>query len=230
MKYTFALSALAALASAGPILGETAAPIEDLETRQLGSVGVTANEFSGLLGSVNCRDVIFFFARGSTEAGNLGTVIGPDVGNGLKRVFGSTNVAVEGIDYPALLSTNNLPGGADLGGIREMEDLLDSAASRCPNSKIVVGGYSQGAALVHRAVEDRSTAVKNKIVGAVTFGDTKNLQDGRQIPNFPREKTRIFCAVGDLVCTGSLIITAAHLTYGANAAEAVAFLAARIRA
>lgn len=60
----------------------------------------------------------------------------------MKREFGANNVAVEGIDYPALLSTNFLPGGADLGGIAEMKDLLQDAVRNCPNSRIVAGGYS----------------------------------------------------------------------------------------
>jgi len=71
-----------------------------------------------------------------------GSTVGPPTGEGLKRAFGSSNVAVEGIDYAALLSTNFNIGGADFAGIREMEDLLDRAAARCPTSQIVVGGYS----------------------------------------------------------------------------------------
>jgi cutinase len=90
--------------------------------------------------------------------------------------------------------------------------------------------FSQGAALCHRAIENLSTSVKARIAGVVTFGDTQNLQDRGQIPNFPREKVRIFCNTGDLVCVGTLTITAAHLTYGSDAPAAVAFLASRIRA
>jgi hypothetical protein len=88
---------------------------------------------------------------------------------------------VQGIDYPALLSTNFLPGGADLGGIATMRTLLTRAASQCPNSKLLAGGYSQGAALTHRAIEDLPQSVKDRIVGVVTFGDTQNLQDRGQI-------------------------------------------------
>lgn len=64
----------------------------------------------------------------------------------------------------------------------------------------------------------------------VTFGDTQNLQDNGQIPNFPREKVKIFCNAGDLVCVGTLTITPAHLTYGADAGAAAAFLIQRINA
>ena len=61
------LAALATTIYAAPV----AVPIDDVsalnqfDTRQ--AVGSTANEFK-LNG---CRDVLFFFARGSTEAGNM---------------------------------------------------------------------------------------------------------------------------------------------------------------
>ena len=70
-------------------------------------------------------------------------------------------------------------------------------------------------------------AVKSKVVGAVLFGDTQFQQHNGQIPNYPPSQTKIFCAVGDLVCDGTLTITAAHLTYGANADEAASFLASK---
>ncbi|KAK5656565.1 hypothetical protein OQA88_4544 [Cercophora sp. LCS_1] len=195
-----------------------------LDPRQL-IVGSTATEFT----DSGCRDVILLFARGSTEIGNMGTVCGPDTANGLKRRLGAGRIAVEGIEYAALLSTNFLPGGADPAGIREMKRLIGRAVTQCPNSQIVVGGYSQGAALTHRAVEDLAQAQKDRIVAAFTFGDTQNQQDNGQIPNFPRDKTLVICNRGDAVCSGTLTILPAHLTYGSRADEAVDFIASKIR-
>ncbi|KAK4221487.1 cutinase 1 [Podospora fimiseda] len=218
MKFTFAPVFLAALAAASPV-----------EVRQLfDRVGTTANEFTERGGG--CRDIIMLFARGSTEIGNMGTICGPPTANELKDRFGANRVAVEGIDYPALVSTNLLPGGADLGGIREMKQLIAQVTNQCPNSKLVVGGYSQGAALTHRAVEDLPQVQKDKIVAAFTFGDTKNLQDRGQIPNFPREKTIIICNVGDAVCNGLLTILPPHLDYRRRTDEAVDFITQRLRA
>ncbi|KAB5572160.1 cutinase-domain-containing protein [Coniochaeta sp. 2T2.1] len=217
--------ALAALSVANPLpvaVVEERTVIEERQSR----TGTTSNEFTKL----GCRNVLFFFARGSTEVGNMGSTVGPPTSNGIKSAFGVTNVATEGIDYAALLSTNFLPGGADLAGIAEMRDLLNQAASKCPSSKLVVAGYSQGAALVHRAVENLSQSVKDKIVAAVTYGDTQNLQDRGQIPNFPTSKTLIICNVGDAVCAGTLTILPAHLAYTGRVDEAVAFISARIRA
>lgn len=173
---SFITLALATLALANPI---------DLEVRQR-TVGSTAKEFT----VSGCRPVILFFARGSTEIGNMGTVCGPPTANGLKSALGADNIAVEGIDYAALVSTNLLPGGADLLGIREMKDQIAKAVTRCPNSHIVVGGYSQGAALTHRAVEDLTSAQKARIAAAFTFGDTKNLQVWFPLPDQALTGTR----------------------------------------
>lgn len=95
---------------------------------------------------------------------------------------------------------------------------------------LTVSPYSQGAALTHRAVENLSQSVKNRIAGIVTYGDTQNQQDRGQIPNFPREKVRIICNSGDAVCAGTLTILPAHLDYVRRVPEAVSFLTARIRA
>lgn len=67
-----------------------------------------------------------------------------------------------------------------------------------------------------------------RIAGVVLFGFTRNAQDGGQIPGFPVERTRVFCADGDRVCEDSLQITAAHLSYAADADEAAAFLASMV--
>ncbi|KAH8199711.1 hypothetical protein TruAng_006119 [Truncatella angustata] len=215
MKFPVVALTLASFAWAGPV------PV--IETRQ---TAATSNEFT--IGG--CRDVIFIWSRGSTEVGNMGTIVGPPVSNGLKAKFGATKVATEGVDYAALLSTNFLPGGADPVGIALMSQLLTQAATQCPNSKIVAGGYSQGAAMTHRAVEQLSASVISRIAGIVLFGDTQYLQSNGRIANYPTSKTKIYCAFGDLVCAGTLTITAAHLSYGADADDAAAFLVDRINA
>jgi cutinase len=113
-----------------------------------------------------------------------------------------------------------------------MASLFQQAYNQCPNSVIVAGGYSQGAAVTHEAISNSglSSVVVAKIVGVVLFGDTQYAQDGGKITNYPTQNTKIFCALGDLVCDGTLIITAAHLTYGSNAQEAANFLISRINA
>lgn len=68
--------------------------------------------------------------------------------------------------------------------------------------------HRQGAAVNHRAIEDASAAVKAQIAAVVTFGDTQNQADNGQIPNFPRDKIRVFCGglTRDRVCDGDVSI------------------------
>ncbi|KAI3552033.1 hypothetical protein CSPX01_00709 [Colletotrichum filicis] len=86
----------------------------------------------------------------------------------------------------------------------------------------------QGAATAHRAIENLPDAVKSKILGVVTYGDTQNQQDKGQIPNFPKDKLKLICNEGDKVCTGTLEITPAHLDYERHVPEAVDFLTGKI--
>ena len=81
------------------------------------------------------------------------------------------------------------------------------------------------------ALSDATATVRSQVVGTVLFGYTKNQQNLGRIPNYPSDRLEVFCAVGDLVCDGTLIITAAHLSYGDEAAgEAPRFLISKIGA
>ncbi|PVH97969.1 carbohydrate esterase family 5 protein [Periconia macrospinosa] len=190
------------------------------------ATGITSKEFS----QGGCRDVLFAWARGSTEAGNMGTVVGPPTSDGIKAKFGETNVATEGIDYDAALAPNALPGGTDSKSRDLMVDTLTAMATQCPDSVIVAGGYSQGAAVSHRAIESLPANVQSRIAGVILYGDTQFTQDNGQISGFPQDKTKIICATGDLVCKGSLVILPAHLSYGRNAGEGSDFLNQQITA
>ncbi|KAF2740062.1 cutinase-domain-containing protein [Polyplosphaeria fusca] len=207
----FLAAAVIALTSANPI-----------DTRQ---TRINSNEFS----EGGCRDVLFAFARGSTEAGNMGTIVGPPTSDGLKSALGADNVATEGIDYAALLSTNFRSGGTDAVSKNLMKSTLQDMASQCPDSVILAGGYSQGAAVCHRAIEELDANVQSQIAGVILYGDTQKQQDNDQIPNFPADKVEIICQPGDLVCVGTLTITPAHLTYGQRADEGVDFLVGKVQ-
>ncbi|KAF9739846.1 cutinase precursor [Paraphaeosphaeria minitans] len=219
--HCFSILTLASIAAAIPV---------DLVTRQLDRTGTTEREFSL---SLRCAKVVFVWARGSTELGNMGTVIGPPLGNELRKEYGQ-DLQIEGINYAALLSTNYLPGGTDLVAELEMRGILNDINRRCPQAVIVSGGYSQGAAVNHRAIEDLNSAVSNQIAGVVMFGDTQNRADGGRIPNFPTNKIKIFCGglIRDTVCDGNLAgaVLSPHLSYGSDAGEAGKFLIGKINA
>jgi len=95
---------------------------------------------------------------------------------------------------------------------------------------LVVGGYSQGAAVAHGAIESLPSSVQDRIAGVVTYGDTQNAQDNGQIDNFPADKVKVICNNGDMVCVGTLVILAPHLDYRRRAGEGVDFLVEKINA
>ncbi|KAI1499719.1 carbohydrate esterase family 5 protein [Biscogniauxia marginata] len=194
-----------------------------LRTRQSWTVGWSSYE----LQNFGCKPVIFIFAKATYEPGNLGNTVGPPMSDGLKAAFGVENVATQGVDYYAFLETNFYPGGAPPWAIYDMQVLLSTAAT-CPDSKIVAGGYSQGAALTHRAIEGLQQEVKDKITAVVTFGDTQTLQDGGQIKGYPPDRTLIICNVGDIVCTGTLYTYPVHYDYVKWVPTAVTFLAEKL--
>jgi cutinase len=226
MKFTSVLSLFVASASALPTSSET---LVALEGRQAGSI--TRNDLSnGAAG--DCPGQIFIFARGSTELGNLGT-LGPRVASALESSFGRDGVWIQGVGgaYRATIGDNALPRGTSRAAIGEMTSLFNLANTKCPSAKLVAGGYSQGAALAAATIEDLPSNIRDKIAGTVLFGYTKNLQNRGRIPNYPAERTKVFCNVGDLVCTGSLIVAAPHLAYQSDASgPAPQFLIQRLNA
>ena len=78
--------------------------------------------------------------------------------------------------------------------------------------------------MIDNAIQEVSSEVQDQIKGVVLYGFTRNLQDLGGIPGFPRDKVEVYCAVGDLVCSGTLIITVSHFTYNLNVGSAVRFL------
>ncbi|KAH7202963.1 cutinase-domain-containing protein [Fusarium oxysporum] len=216
MKFTIITALLAASASALPTDQDTAAAIE---ARQFGGSS-TRNDLSNG-NSASCPPVIFIYARGSTETGNLGT-LGPSIASKLEAKYGKSGVWIQGVGgaYRATLGDNALPRGTSTAAIREMVGLFNTANIKCPDATLIAGGYSQGAALAAASITDVDSAIREKIAGTVLFGYTKNQQNNGRIPSYPAERTKVFCNAGDLVCTGSLVIAGPHLMYQSAAAGA----------
>ena len=120
----------------------------------------TRNELS------ECKPVTVIFARGTIELGNVGSLVGPPFFNALDVAIGAENVGVQGVDYPATIE-GYLEGG-DPGGAATTAQLLEQAASQCPDTQIVLSGYSQGAQVVHLGEAMVSAEVAARIVAVVS--------------------------------------------------------------
>ncbi|KAL8953270.1 MAG: hypothetical protein Q9222_000875 [Ikaeria aurantiellina] len=175
----------------------------------------TANDVSN---KAPCKAITVIFARGTSESGNIGSVIGPPLLKSLQAKVGASDVNYQGVPYPANAAGNSQQGGT---GGPLMVSLVQQALQQCPSTKIVLSGYSQGGLVVHKAAQSLSATPP---AAAVIFGDPQN---GQSVANVPAADLKEFCAQGDGVCgtPRTFSITSAHLSYGKNADEAAAFIA-----
>jgi cutinase len=89
-----------------------------------------------------CPDVEVVFARGTFAPQGLGG-IGQEFVDSVRAKVGTKSVGVYAVVYPA---STNFPSAVD--GIRDAANHIEGMAASCPNTKMVLGGYSQGAAVV----------------------------------------------------------------------------------
>jgi cutinase len=92
--------------------------------------------------AASCSDVDVVFARGTGEPTGIGT-IGQMFVDALRPQLGGRTVSTYGVIYPADYDFLKASEGAD-----DASTHIQSVVSQCPSTKIVLGGYSQGAAVV----------------------------------------------------------------------------------
>ncbi|WP_231971129.1 cutinase family protein, partial [Mycobacterium sp. E3198] len=88
-----------------------------------------------------CPDAEVTFARGTDEAPGVGGV-GQQFIDALRSQVGGRSVAVYAVNYPA---TEDWPPSASAGA-GDASAHVESMARTCPNTRIVLGGYSLGEA------------------------------------------------------------------------------------
>ncbi len=89
-----------------------------------------------------CPDIEVVFARGTDEPAGLGRV-GQSFVDSLRGRVGNRSVGAYAVNYPATYDFLAAAGGAnDASG--HIQWMIDN----CPNTRLVLGGYSQGAAVI----------------------------------------------------------------------------------
>ncbi|WEW58935.1 alpha/beta hydrolase family protein [Emydomyces testavorans] len=177
------------------------------------TTGAGSNVENGIKENKSCEPLTLIFARGTEEAGNMGTVVGPALATALRKLL-NNKVTIQGVDYPATVA-DTLDLGTD--GGPEMANLVKQGLTQCPSSKIVVAGYSQGAMVMHDAAEILGVG---EVTAAIVFGDPLKFLPLNIVP--PGD-LREFCAAGDPVC-GDGNDVSIHKSYAANAEEAARFI------
>ncbi|PSR75846.1 cutinase-domain-containing protein [Coniella lustricola] len=181
----------------------------------------------------SCTTYTLLFARGTTETGTLGTVVGPGLETSVQSALGTSQVTVQGVTYAAdVAGITSEATGSGPGSVAMAQDAA-TALSSCPNTKLILTGYSQGAIVVHNtATKLKASGQVSSVVAAVTFGDPYKtvLPAGIVTADF-----HTFCASGDEVCaygTGTCAgtggctsaSTLGHLGYGADVGAAATFI------
>ncbi|ORW32658.1 cutinase [Mycobacterium paraense] len=182
------------------------------------------------LASAQCPDVQVVFARGTGEPPGVGAT-GQAFVDDLRSRVGGKSLDVYPVNYPA---SNDWDTGLD--GIRDAGAHVVSMANDCPNTKMVLSGYSQGAAVMgfvtSAAVPDgvdpttvpkpMDPSVANHVSSVVLFGmpnvRAMNFLNEPPVAIGPlyQPKTIKVCAPEDPVCSDGMNF-AAHNTYASDA-------------
>jgi hypothetical protein len=155
------------------------------------------------------------FARGTDEPPGVGRV-GQAFVDSLRPQIGPKSMVVYPVDYPA---TMDFPRA--MSGINDARTHVEHMAASCPNTKMVLGGYSQGAAIMgfvtSAAIPDGApedaprpmpTEVANHVAAVTLFSTPSDQfmsmvgQPGIVIGPAYVAKTTQLCAAGDPICSG----------------------------
>src|ERR1700757_607915 len=193
----------------------------------------------------SCPNIEVVFARGTSEAPGVGAT-GQAFVDALNARLPGNTVDVYAVNYPA-----SLDFGRAADGIVDASSKIETIAASCSNTKIVLGGYSQGAAVAGYTTTDTvpagfalptgisgpmPPAIAAHVAAVVLFGTPDawflNLVDHNAPPisigQHYTAKTLQLCATGDPVCFPGGLDRAAHSSYKANGmADQAADFAAR---
>ncbi|ORW10189.1 cutinase family protein [Mycobacterium kyorinense] len=206
------------------------------------SVGAVLSAPVPVASAQPCPDVEVVFARGTAELPGVGGV-GQAFVDALNARAGGRSVNVYPVNYPA---SSDFGAGIEFArtfvdGIRDAGTHIESTAANCPNTRIVLGGYSQGAALAgfvtSAAIPKEVPAeyasyvpkpmpaeVANHVAAVTLFGTpsnqflTENGSPPIRIGPLYASKTLQLCVPDDTICNGapSAPPTFAHAAYLTN--------------
>ena len=219
-------------------------PVATTFPRTLGWLGAVFVSIMALLGpqatgsaaaaeDSSCSDVEVVFARGTFEAPGVGAT-GQAFVDALSARLGGKTVEVYGVEYPASLDFQ-----AAANGIADAANKVEATASNCANTQVVLGGYSQGAAVAGYTTTDTMPAgivlpaaiagtlppaIASHVAAVVLFGTPSDwflnlvAHDAPPITigHLYTAKTIELCNPGDPICFPGGGDRAAHSAYKTN--------------
>jgi cutinase len=195
-----------------------------------------------------CPGIEVTFARATTEPPGVGGV-GQAFVDSLRSQVGDRSVGVYPVNYPA---SDDFASSASAGA-NDASAHVQSMAASCPNTKIVLGGYSQGAMVIDLITIAQfpvagltpatiPAEVADRVAAVAVFGNPSDRYLGApvsEVSPWYGAKAIDLCAPGDPVCTpgGPLalpshdeLFSAVHLSYAQSGmpSQAATFVASHL--
>jgi cutinase len=183
----------------------------------------------------SCPNIQVVFARGTGEPPGPGRV-GQAFVDSLRSLANGKSVAVYAVDYPASYDFMRAVDGAN-----DARQFVEGTVASCPQTKVVLGGYSQGAAVIDLiTVPGQATFgfgnplpndIADHVAAVAVFGNPTNRVGGPLTALSPLfgDKAIDLCNGADPVCSPGND-AAAHRIYveAGMATQAAQFVAARL--
>ena len=233
-----------------------------MRLRQIGRVLIAALVIVGGLFSAPtaissaqpCPDVEAVFARGTSEPPGVGSVGEPFV-DALRTAIGGKSLDVYPVNYEASSDFSDKIQFAQsvVDGITDASSHIEATAANCPKTRIVLGGFSQGAVVAgfvtSAKIPDGVPAeyvsflpkpmppeIANHVAAVTLFGEPSAqwLQNyGAPVVTIGplyAPKTLALCADGDTICNGDPggLPSFAHATYPGMVGQAASFAASHL--
>jgi cutinase len=196
----------------------------------------------------SCPDVEVTFARATSEPPGIGAV-GRQFVDTLRSQAGGRSITVYPVNYDA---SDDLVPSANAGAV-DANAHVESMAAGCPNTKLVLGGYSQGAAVIDLITIAQAPVsgfvpaslprdVADHVAALALFGNPTGRYLGAPVSTLSPwygEEAIDLCAPADPVCTPGAMFTLpthdelsspAHLSYPNSGmpAQAATFVASHL--
>ena len=229
-----------------------------LGVAMVGAATLTAVSAPRAAAAPGCADVEVVFARGTAEPAPRLGLTGIAFVEALRAQLPGKSVRAHGVNYPASSDFGNRLAFAQtvVNGVNDTQSRVKYLAATCPRTKVVLGGYSQGAVVAGYAANagislppqyarytskippPLPSGAADQVAAIVMFGPPSDRWlrdvDAPPVKIDPRLTTRTtrYCIAGDTICNGAPVgqPNGLHVLYTVNgmAIDAARYAAARI--
>jgi len=150
-----------------------------------------------------CYPFELIIARGTSEPGDFGAVVGDPVLARVQQILGKDKVRGYSVQWDG-----NLVGATAITGAGDVAKRVNQKSKECPNMQFAVIGYSVGGAIAANGLKNINKDARSRVKAVVLYAPF----GGASAPSDFRGRTLKNCASGDSVCLNGSNL-AAHISY-----------------